>query len=80
MEFVHEIMGEQIIPQDVAAEYQHVLGGLLFEGSNLRVGVGASENTCIGPGCRLIDRERVRDNDFRNRIVQLGDFAGRRRG
>ena len=50
MQFVHQVMRQQMIPEDTAQKYQDVSAGLLFECGNLLVGIRQFDDARILPG------------------------------
>jgi hypothetical protein len=50
VQFVYQIMRQQVVPENTAQKYQDVSAGLLFECGNLRMRIRQSDNARVVPG------------------------------
>jgi hypothetical protein len=71
VEFVNQIMRQQIVPEYMAAKHQDIIAGLAFEFGDLFVRVGAADDAgVLVPRFRLFCGQAVRYDDLVNGVIE----------
>lgn len=80
VQFVHQIVRHQIVPEQTTRKHQDVSAPLLFEAGDLPVRLRAGDDAGVLPGSDFLGCEVIRNNDFLDGGDQFGDLPSDRGG
>src|SRR5262249_45023405 len=75
VQFVHQIVNKQIIPEHTAQYHQNIPARTLLERGDLLVGVRQPDNARVVPGRQFVLSDLVRDDDLLDALYEVGELT-----
>ena len=75
MQLIHQIMDQQIIPEQATQKHQDVFARHSLERGNIPVRICPFDDARIIPGCQLSCAQMIRYNDFLNGLEERRSFT-----